>query len=131
LQPGLGAIRDDLGIAPSAAFEDTEDRRLAARSTPALASHTPRAEVGLVDFNLAAEPALLLADLDDALAQQPQVAVDGVTVQASQLGGLDRIQIEAEQRMNCRNLASEILERCAYLLARSGTGIRVLPGTPN
>ena len=67
------------------------------RAVPALASDSARAEVTLVEFDLAREGRLALAVLGDGLANQCQITIDRVAVQASQRGDLSGSQVECKE----------------------------------
>ncbi len=73
---------------PPPAFEDAEDDRLLPRAPASLALDTLGTEVAFVDFDDAAEGAGRLARLGHALSQQGQESVDGVAVEAGELGDL-------------------------------------------
>jgi hypothetical protein len=53
LQRSLLAVRDDLGVDPAVPFEDTEDDGLSASSPAAFTANSSRAEIRLVDLDLA------------------------------------------------------------------------------
>lgn len=97
LQTGFLAVRHDLGIDPTVPFVDAEDDGLATRPALTLAADSARAEVGLVEFDLAAEGRLPLAVRGDGLPGQRQVAVERVAVQLRQRRDLSGSQIKCEE----------------------------------
>ena len=97
LKTGFLAVRHDLRVDAPVPLVDAEDNCFTARAAPALAANTPRAEVALVEFDLAAERRLALAVRGDGLPNQRQIPVDRVAVQPRQRGALRGRQIECKE----------------------------------
>jgi hypothetical protein len=115
LQTGFLAVRHDFGIDPPVSFVDAEDDGFTARAAPTFAADAARAEVRLVEFDLAGERRLALAMRGDGLTNQRQVAVNRVPVQPGQRGALRGSQIECKElqelpefstRNSCTNKSS-------------------------
>ncbi len=72
---------------------DAEHDGLLTGAAPGLALDAARAEVALVDLDMPAKGALELARLGHALAQTTEKSIDGVAVEAGELGDLDGREI--------------------------------------
>ncbi len=83
-------------LAVALAFEDTEDRRFAARTSAASPPNPLGAEVRLIDFDLAAERAGFFAGLGHTDMQRTQQPVQGVAVEAGELRDLCGVQISGD-----------------------------------
>ena len=104
LQRGFAAVRDDFCIHRAIAFEDPEDGCFAERPAPSLAFDTPGAEVGFVDFDLTGKRRLGLAIFCNTYTNASQIAVNCISVEASDRGDLSGIQIERKEPDNLPEL---------------------------
>lgn len=87
------AILDHLGVNLAVPLADAKDDGLLPGSAASLALDPARTKVALVDLDMASQRSLELARLGHALTQAAEQSVDGVAVQARQLGDLDGRQI--------------------------------------
>jgi hypothetical protein len=97
LQSRTAAIGHDLGVHSALALEDAENNCFAACAATSEIFHSPWTEIALVDFNFAENRSLLLAELSYLLANSQDKPIDGVSVQARDLGYLRGIQINGKQ----------------------------------
>jgi hypothetical protein len=116
---GFRAVGHDLGVDLAVPLEDAEDRRLASRAPPGLALDAAWPEVTLIDLDDAGELALRRTALRHAHAQTREQTVDGVAVQAGELGDLNGGQV-------CRHMAQKLAEN--HLRDSSADDIAVLHG---
>ncbi len=90
---GFCTVLDHLGVDHAVPLADAEHNGLLAGTAPGLALDAARAEVALVDLDMPAKGALELARLGHALAQTTEKSIDGVAVEAGELGDLDGREI--------------------------------------
>ena len=115
LQGWLRAVRHNLGIDLPIALENAKDNRLATGPTAPFSLNPPCAEEALVNLNDAKHRALRLAGPQEALTQDTVEPIDGIAVQAGSSAVCRAVRSAAKYRAISRILASEILERAAYL----------------
>ncbi len=113
LESGLRAVRHNLRIDFAVSLQQSEDRCLATGSTPALATHTARAEVAFINFNLARKWRSTLRFLSDALTNLEKDHRHSFTSDASQLCDICGTEIH-------RKIAQQLAE---FLFGNSGTRI--------
>lgn len=101
LQSSLFAVRYDLGIDAAIAFEDAEDDGLPTGSAPALATHTSRPEIRLVNFDFTSrEGRSAFALLGNTLSDFEKDHVDAFARQGSECGCLAGRQIMRKEAHN-------------------------------
>lgn len=100
-QRGFRAVRRDLRIDLAVTLQEAEDRRLPARAAAALVAHAARAEVALVNFDLARKRRSAPALFGDAPAELEKGHGDGLAADAGQLShvGGRKIRREVAQRL--------------------------------
>ena len=97
LQSALFTVRDDLGINAAVTFEDAEDNGLATGSSASLTTDTARAEITLVNFDLAVgERRGALTLFSNALSDFEKDRGDATARESSQFGRMTGRQIKRE-----------------------------------
>lgn len=94
LESGFGGVRHDLGIDLIAAFEQTEDDRLATGSAASLATRTTRTKVRFVGLNLTLEWRTALTRLGHPSAHSQKDRIRGTDRDAGDRRSLRRSQIQ-------------------------------------
>lgn len=95
-QRGFCDIGNNLGVDLVIAFEQTEHDGLGAGSSSAFAAHAPRAEVGLIGFEVALERRMTRAFFSHPLAQTEKDWVDAAHRQPGHLSRLRGRQIQSK-----------------------------------
>lgn len=83
------AVGDDLGVDLVVSFVDAEDGGLPSRAASGLALDPAGSEVAFIDLDGAAEGPFEFAGFGHSLTQAGEQAVEGVAVEAGELGDLD------------------------------------------
>jgi len=90
-------VRDDFRIDAVLTFEDAEDDGLAAGPAAPFPANAAATEVGLVDFDRAAQGGMLLTFLGHPLPEGEEEAIDRAAADMGELRHLGRFQVEGKQ----------------------------------
>jgi hypothetical protein len=117
LNTGLFAVRDDLCLDAAISLIDAEDDRLTSCSTSTFATHPSSTEVRFIQLDIARERRFSFTMLYDGLANQSQISVHCITVQATQYGDLNGSQIKCKELENLPKFSTG--NSCADKLLRT------------
>ena len=96
LQSGFGGIGNDLGVNFAFSFQEAKNNGFTACTPSPLTAYSPGAKVTLINLNGPVEGRLILTKSGHFLPGQVKNAVDGVAVQAGDLGGLQGRQVQGQ-----------------------------------
>ena len=80
LQRGFCAIRDDFGVYFASSFKESQKGCFSVSAASSFALDSSPTEVGFIDFDFSLEGRLLLGELGDALPDQGQIPVQGISI---------------------------------------------------
>ena len=105
LQRGLSGIRDNLRIDPAIALEDTEDDGFRSSAATAFTPHSPRSEIGFIDFDLSSERVVERTFINQASTDSLIDRVDRADADPTQIGRLRGWKIKSEEAQNLPEFA--------------------------
>lgn len=115
LKGSLGTIRHDFRIDTTLPFEQAENNGFPLSASSPDAPDKPCSKIAFIDFNFFCYRRFHFTMMGDSLSDGGDITVYGIPVESCYFSNLQGRQIDGKNFTICLILASEILERQAYL----------------